>query len=233
MDEPHLAATVSGAVCLRSDAAARAADPAINAAFVAFHRNAGLIEPVRGRPRVSLGGGALVFSALSIAGVGGALFFAFFCFNTPDAPVNVTAVAPEVIYARPANERSMTDLAAQPNALVGDAFASVTPRADEATDANAASTARRGLEGAGEDILGAELLAQARLPDATANFAAAQRLGFAGGSFSRAGGTDLVAGYDAEELPTIPEPSTGAAVAIVAALLVASNKLIRRRPSQS
>ncbi|MBA3272508.1 MAG: hypothetical protein H0T11_01365 [Chthoniobacterales bacterium] len=63
------------------------------------------------------------------------------------------------------------------------------------------------------------------LPEGSANFAAAMRLGIAGGSQGRASENDVTVDYGAVEVPSIPEPASGIAIAVLIGVLVATRQL--------
>lgn len=199
------------------------ADPASGAA----------VAPTGGR---SVGPATWAFIALSAVGFAGGLLVAVFCFNTPDHAITVAAAhEPELIYTRPADATSTvvqfdasssrevegTADASTQNAAGGE-FASITtdaePHRSDAVDL-------------GSDA--AIILAQAPLPEATANFAAAERLGFVASAINHTGSDAITAGYSAEELPSIPEPGSGVAIAAGAVILLGAKTLTRKRRSQS
>jgi hypothetical protein len=202
--------------------------PAIRAAFVAFHRNAGLIAPLPRR----LGGGALAFSALALVGLAGGLFLAFFCFNTPEKPITIAASPPELIYTRPtATADEIPQFPPAGSREFENHFASLAQHAPGVVSADDASNERSRHEAAGDDDANTSelVIAQSSLPQAIENFAAAQRLGLTTGGVAHNGGNSLDAGYDAEELPTIPEPATGGIVAAGVAMLIAGRRISATR----
>lgn len=207
----------------RTESAREIADPAIAAAFLAFHRNAGLVAPPVRRQRSAMASGVWAFLALSVLGFGGGLFLAIFCFNNPEQTIKVTAVAPELIYARPGGEIPATAAGGAPIAQNGSDVEESAPAApaEPALAENEPLSIHRSADS--EPELSAEKwIAQAALPEATANFAAAQRLGLLGGPANHNGGNgDAFSSYDAVELPTIPEPSSGGLIAFGVAVLVA------------
>lgn len=217
--------------------AASQAHAAIHAAFIAFHRNAGSIPSIAPSRRLRIGGSAWTFLALSLVGFGGGLFLAFFCFNGPDQPITVAGVAPELIYTRPTASPEI----AQQNVNAGQNVASATiaPAGDHdgtaaAHDAVTVAARRRNSHGDVNDGDAGELVAaQTPLPPATANFAAAEKLGFAASGVNRSGGDALQVGFDAEELPSIPEPATGGTTAVALAMLIAARRFAGKRRAAS
>lgn len=212
-------------------------DPAITAAFFAFHRDAGLIAGSRRAGasglRAFLSGGGWAFLGLAVVGFAGGLLLAVFPFNTPEHPITVAAHASEMLYAKPATSDLDVATAALASTVAADEKSIAAKGSQLSGDEQAKAANRRfTADGANpeQELLATAANADAPLPDATANLAAAMRLGAAGiGEVSGRGGDGVTVGYDAVELPSVPEPGTGPMVAFCLAALISFSRAGKNR----
>lgn len=215
----------------RSDISAslrRDSDPAITAAFLAFHRHT-IGRGVRATRASLLGAGGWAFAALAVFGFGGGLMLASFSFNEEPQPSRIaTSRPPEMIYTAP----GQNDVAAERAVAVG----AQVPQVAAARMAEAAVSAdHEAVEQETENVNATSkteslfAFADAPLPTETMNFTAASRLIATGLAQLPTSGDVYETGYDAVELPMVPEASPGAIVASGLALLIAATHLVRRR----
>lgn len=217
----------------RGSGAVSPSDPAIAAAFAAFHRRAGFIS-AGASVRAFLTGGGWAFAGLALLSFAGGLFLARVSFNTPEHLITVAGHPPEMLYTKPqTTDIARSAAAAIPAAGAGETSiaAAAPPPLGEAEN----DTAVRRRDSSDRENLESELLAVAsgakgRLPDATANLEAALRLGAIGATQTNGrNGGDITVGYDAVELPSVPEPANGSIVAIGVAGLIGVTWLTRNR----
>ena len=209
-----------------------ASDAAVTAAFMRFHRKAGLVVSST-CARAFLGGGGWAFLGLAVISFTGGLLLALFPFNTPERPITIAGHAPEMLYTRPANN----DAGSSPAAVTAVAAAPETESAGKERQAIASETEQSHNQRVQLELASstAELAAlsvdgEAPLPDAATNLAAAMRLGAVTATHSGSrGGSDVAVGYDAVELPSVPEPATGWIVALGLGALIGFSKLVRTR----
>ena len=202
-------------------------DPAVTAAFVAFHRSTGGAAPLPARTRC-FSRGALGLTALAVLGFGGGLFLAFFSFNSPEASGSVVgARPPELIYTA----RTVADAPAEPAPAPEYAIS-------DSADAIAAPVfaLSRSAQSGPETSIWPE-------PNAESNHSFASSYGSGGGQAFAAitapsapgegpGGlapSDITTGFDALTAAPVPEPSTWATMISGAGLLLLVNRLKRRR----
>ena len=202
-------------------------DPTINAAFLAFHRHTAAKCAVLPR-RSLLGAGGWAFAALSVFAFGGGLMLASFSFNAePEASRAVAARPPEMIYTAPAEsggtpERATAVLPAGSAQQVVVAQMPVAP-GDEQQPIEPAE------EGQAEESQTMFAFTDPPLPMETMNFAAARRLAATGLAQLPSSDGGFETGYDAVELPMVPEASPGAIVAAGLVLLIAATHFVRAR----
>ena len=204
------------------------ADSAIRAAFVAFHRRTTSAGAAGRRRLAVLSGGGWAFLVLALVGFGGGLFLSSLSFSSPEASITIAGVAPEVLYVRPTGADPAAAAAAnQQEAQSRDhTFAAARPAGESAPEnreVRAPSTMDLAIE------IPAAVLAQVALPEMTANFAAAARLGAVRGHGPGTGAEPIESGYGAVEVPSIPEPATGLIVGIGLAALIAVQRFARKR----
>lgn len=147
--------------------------------------------------------------------------------------MTIGAFAPEMIYKRPAAaenalvaEHVASPVAESQNAL---AMLHAVTAQSSAEEEEPARQSTRELTAEAEQSAATNALAQNTLPEATANFVAAMRLHAIGGAQSGGTGSDITSGFAAEELPTVPEPAAGPAVALGVATLLGLQAFLRRR----
>lgn len=190
----------------------------------------------RRRRRLGAGGffagGASTFVILAVVGFGGGLFLADHLFNAPERAVAVAPVPPEVIYPRPMGPEAH-------------AFAALTPRIAPPLD-TPLTAANNAAPGAGTELkienfapqadeggdtkIGVSLVASQPLHlVASANFAALERLDLLQTQAIRGGGSELNSGYDAVELPSVPEPASIALIALYGLIVTGFHSVMRRR----
>ena len=203
-------------------------DPAVTAAFIAFHRKTGAIAASSQRSGYVSGGG-LALAVLAILGFGGGLFLALFSFNSPEGSPGTAAGRPrEMIYSAPANPEALpkspdapsyaasgeagfllpAPFEIRPHGLVPDDISSWPDFDRGAVDSFATSIASAG----GPMFAG---MSSALPASGSAN-------DLAGGGFSSAFGA--LTGAPAP----VPEPSTWATMLTGAGLLVFATRLKRR-----
>lgn len=201
-------------------------DPAIHAAFVAFHRNnTGALAAAPRKRSINRGGIAL--AALALLGFGGGLSLAFFAFNSPEKPANAVASrAPEIIYTAPARAAETGDTDAAPVFHLSErGLFATTPFELRAEDEPIPETSIwRGLDhdfadafagiGGAATASSLALAGQSALPAASALGAAT---------------AEITTGFDALTAAPVPEPSTWASMLSGAGLLLVFAKLKRRR----
>ena len=202
-------------------------DPAVHAAFLAFHRNLGTATRDNSR-KAFISRGGLALTLLTLLGFGGGLSLAVFSFNSPEQSRSAVAGRPpEIIYTAPA--------------------AAVAPEQTEPAPV---------YDAPGELPLLAETTFELRAPDQpvpeTSVWRDADRamLGSLGESYARGGGFsfatggeqsfpggsaladpagEITTGFGALNAAPVPEPSTWATMISGAGLLVLFGKLKRRR----
>lgn len=203
-------------------------DPAINAAFMAFHRHTA--AKCAGLPRRSLlGAGGWAFAALSVFGFGGGLMLASFSFNAEPEAVRVAAARPpEMIYTAPAESGHTPERA---TAVIGAATTQHIVAAVQTPVVTREEDQQIAPEEAGQAETSDALFAysDAPLPMETMNFTAATRLMATGLAQLPTSDGGYETGYDAVELPMVPEASPGAIVAAGLVLLIAATHFVRNR----
>ncbi|MFN2475948.1 MAG: hypothetical protein ABR526_06365 [Chthoniobacterales bacterium] len=210
-----------------------ASDPAIAAAFAAFHR--GTRQPRRhlyltASVRFLRGTGGAIVGLTAVAFAGG-LFLAYVPVSGPERSITIGAVAPETIYRRPmgAESRSTAPRERGPAAVPDYAVAMLhdAPAHSFAEEAGRLSTPE--LPPEAEQMIATASRAQNLLPEATANFAAAMHLNAIGGTQNGGSAAEITSGFAAEELPSVPEPAAGWTIAIGLATLLGLQRCFRRR----
>lgn len=202
-------------------------DPAVAAAFIAFHRNnAGAVAAAPRKRCINRGSVALAM--LALVGFGGGLSLAFFAFNSPEKPGSaVTARAPEIIYTAPAKavESPSADtapafhLSGERGLFAASAF-ELRAEDEPIPETSIWRGPDRDFAGAFAGIQGAAnvsslaVAAQSALPAASAVGAAT---------------ADITTGFDALTAAPVPEPSTWASMVSGAGLLLIFAKAKRRR----
>ena len=202
-------------------------DPAVNAAFIAFHKNVGKMHP-RDDHKAFISRGGLALAALAVLGFGGGLSLALFSFNSPDSPGSaVAARPPEIIYTAPAAAPPAEDAAPdQLYAAAGELplFANTTfeLRAQDQPVPETSIWRAHDHDGLGSF---------SRSPGAIGglSFAAAGEQGFSGGSTLDGPAADITGEFGALTAAPVPEPSTWATLISGAGLLVLFGKVKRRR----
>ena len=201
-------------------------DPAVTAAFIAFHRNTGgTASGAWRKPYVNRG--ALALAALAVLGFGGGLSLAIFSFNSPEGSRSpVAARPPEVIYTARMAVEAPSDAAAAPeysvtefaDPIAAPVFALAAPddRGPETSIwRDPISESSRSFGGsyasAGTPAFGG--ITEAMVPAEGPN-----------GS-----GSDITTGFDALTAAPVPEPSTWATMISGAGLLVLASRFKRRR----
>ncbi|MBA2269268.1 MAG: hypothetical protein H0W20_01555 [Chthoniobacterales bacterium] len=211
-------------------AAVRAgSDPAVTAAFVAFHRqHTPSLFARDGRENVP-SVASWVCLGLAAVSFGGGLFLASVSFNNnSDAPGTVAARAPEMIYLPPAEsaERALPVSDTAPRAA--SLMAKVDPQP------SLAQTTLRDVPPAESALTGFDKWSIASAsdpgsPDATANFTVAMRHSAAGYSLANASSDAVESAYAGIELPTVPEGDAAPFVCGGLALLIGLTHLRKRR----
>lgn len=221
----------------RPDPVPRASDPAVTAAFLAFHRAHTAPLGSRSSGRGLLSSSAWAFVGLAVVGFAGGLFLASVSFNHSE-PTSIAGARPaEMIYLPPAT-------AAEQPAISSTAALSSTAAIEDAVvvvdvASNEASVRRAKVEQSDEPIedpaAGSEaawnavLVSEAGVPDPTANFAAATRLAAAGYSLTPGDGDSIQSGSAGVEVPSIPEPAAAPILCAGLALLVGIKHLNNKR----
>ena len=204
-----------------------ASDPAVHAAFIAFHKNLGKLHP-RDVRKGFISRGGLALAALAILGFGGGLSLALFSFNSPDSPGGtVAARPPEMIYTAPAAAPPTEDAAPdQLYAAAGELplFANTTfeLRAQDQPVPEASIWRAHDHDGLGSF---------SRSPGALGgpSFAATGEQGLSGSSTLGDSAADITGEFGAFTAAPVPEPSTWATLISGAGLLVLFGKVKRRR----
>ncbi|MDQ6625570.1 MAG: hypothetical protein M3Y69_05430 [Verrucomicrobiota bacterium] len=208
-------------------------DPAIAAAFAAFHRR--VRQPARhaylaASARFFSGTGGAIFGLTFLAFAGG-LFLAHLSFTGPEHPLTIGPSAPELIYQRPAaaentalGERHDYAAAQAENVAAVSGHRALLTLGEGATKL----TAHQPLPTEAEQVAAAGNLTPDTLPEAIANFAAAMRLNGIGGSAGSGTASDITSGFAAEELPSVPEPAAGSTIAVGLAILLGVQRFVRR-----
>lgn len=214
----------------------RLPDPAIAAAFAAFHRATAPGCRFRfsaARRFVTSSAGA--FAALALAAFAGGLLLAHFSFNSSEHRLSIASLPPEIIYARPALAQgdllgTATVATAKVNAPVP---AAAQVQQSCGPDERAAGGSRQLAQDGEQNLLASGSFGRAPFPEATANFAAAMRLDGVGVAQARGGANDVTYGYAGVELPSVPEPATGPLTALSLAVLLAIHWVVRIRGKAS
>lgn len=202
-------------------------DPAVTAAFVAFHRSTGGTDQLAPR-KGYFSRGAVALASLAFLGFGGGLFLAFFSFNSPEGSSSPVAARPaEVIYTARAVAAASQDapvapeyaVSESPDAIAAPLFALAAPdRADPETSIWPDQRSEQYLAVGGSYISeGTPAFAGIGEPMAPAE-------GPSGLTPS-----DITVGFDALTAAPVPEPSTWATMISGAALLLVFGRLKRRR----
>lgn len=206
-----------------------ATDPAITAAFLAFHREhtpGALSRPI---PKNVLGLGGWIFVGLAIVGFAGGLFLASVSFNNSETSSIAGARPPEMIYLPPpaVAERAVAvtnDAASTAQTLMAKVDAPAAAQKIDADHTGGDST---------DDGLNAWSVGSTpdtALPDATANFSVAMRHTAAGHRLSNTSSSEgIESGYAGVELPMVPEPAAAPIIYLGLALLVGVKHLKKRR----
>lgn len=205
-----------------------ATDPAITAAFLAFHREHTHSAPAALIPRNVLGLGGWIFVGLAVVGFAGGLFLASVSFNNGETTSIAGARPPEMIYLPPPEvaERVVavtSDAAPNAERLMAQVDA---PVAEEKMEGDNAGTESRVGSVNAWSVASAS---DARFLDPTANFSAAMRHTAAGYSLSNTSSDGIESGYAGVELPMVPEPTATPIICLGLALLVAVKHLTKRR----
>lgn len=212
-----------------AQSAVHSSDSEIRAAFAAFHRRTVVAVIASQRRSSLLSGGGLAFMVLALVGFGGGLFLASFWPNIPEAIATVTGVAPELIYARPPAVGGPAERAIAAQESIPSDREVFNEATVVAAKADADSPSLRMTVGEAQlEIPPLGTLAQAALPETTANFAAGVRLGVIGQTSQSGNGDPVHSGYDAVEVPSIPEPAAGAIIGFCLVALIASRQLLNK-----
>ena len=202
-------------------------DPAVSAAFIAFHKNLGKVHS-RDDRKGFISRGGLALAALAVLGFGGGLSLALFAFNSPDGPRSaVAARPPEIIYTAPATLPPAED--AGPDQLYA-AAGELPSFADTRFELRAQDQAVPETSIAQAHHHGG-VASFGSLPGSLggAGFAALGEQAFPGGSMLDAPAADITGGFGALTAAPVPEPSTWATLVSGAGLLVLFGKFKRRR----
>ena len=202
-------------------------DPAVHAAFLAFHRNLGAATRDNSR-KGFISRGGLALTVLTLLGFGGGLSLAVFSFNSPERSSSAVAGrAPEIIYTAPAV--AVAPERTEP-APVYDAPGELPLLADTTFELRVPDQAvpeTSVWRDADRAMLGSFADSQAR--GGAFSFAGVSEQSFPGGSTLGAPAADITTGFDALTAAPVPEPSTWATLISGAGLLVIFGKLKRRR----
>ena len=202
-------------------------DPAVNAAFIAFHRNLDKLHPRAARTGFISRGG-LALAALAIVGFGGGLSLALFSFNSADSPgTAVAARPPEMIYTAPRPMPPAEDAA--PDQLYA-AAGELPPFANTTFELRA--TDRRVPDTSiwqAHDHRGVGSFSGAPGSLGGPSFAAVAEQGVSGGTTLGSPAGDIAGDFGALTAAPVPEPSTWATLISGAGLLVLFGKVRRRR----
>lgn len=178
-----------------------------------------------------------MFVGLALLGFAGGLFLARVSFNTPEHPINVADHPPEMLYTKPRTTDTAPRVVGRNPDTGADATsiaATARPVNETESDKAAGRPVPNDHANAESELLVLNSSAEAPLPDATANLAAAMRLGaIAATQVPGHRGGDVTVGYDGVELPSVPEPANGAIVAIGVAGLIGVSRLTRMRRRRS
>ena len=213
------------------DTVSCAADPEVRAAFLAFHR-----EHITGGQAFASGGnrlgsGSWVFVGLGLLGLGGGLLLAAISFNNPESTSIAGTRPPEMIYLPPASDPKTTVTAEEGTVETAkpatDTMLARTETEDPASSKPVDHEGDAAL--ANLDGWNVSLTSNPAFPDANTNFDVAMRYTAAGYALGSTKGDGTDAGYGAIELPSVPEPSTGAAACLGLALLIGVTHLKKRR----
>ena len=202
-------------------------DPAVHAAFLAFHRNLGTATRDTSR-KGFISRGGLALAVLTLLGFGGGLSLAVFSFNSPEQSRSAVAGrAPEIIYTAPAaavvaeqaEPRPVYDVPGELPLLADTTFGLRAP--DQPVPETSV------WRDADQAMLGSFGDSYARAGGFS--FAGVGEQSFPGGSTLGAPAADITTGFDALTAAPVPEPSTWATMISGAGLLVLFGKLKRRR----
>ena len=231
MASPHpfpRAGEVDRATAARRDADGGVSDPAVTAAFMAFHREQTPSLFARPGGQRAVGFGGWIFIGLALCGFGGGLFLASVSFNNPETTSIVAAARPpEMIYLPPEHS---AERAVAVNHSASRAEVVVTNAEDRAsTEKMVPEQLREASTLAGLDTWSVISLSGNAFPDASANFNVAMRHSAAGYSLENASTDGIESAYAGVELPSVPEPAAAPIVCCGLALLVGLTHLKRRR----
>ena len=230
METPRLSTAahpeIQFAGSLAAPAARTPSDPAVAAAFIAFHRNtAGMVQ--LGMRKRYMSRGAVALSALALLGFGGGLFLAFFSFNSPEGSGRTVAARPsEFIYtAGVVSDDSETASTAPSYGPIHDSTISAPVFALAARDESTSETSLW------RDAHGANLgfSAQPYGSDGMRAFAAIGPVS-AGAPRTSLESVGITSGFDAFTAAPIPEPSTWATMLTGLGLLILVGRGKRRGP---
>lgn len=208
------------------------ADPAVTAAFIAFHRSAGTDSLAPRRRYVNRG--TIALAALAFLGFGGGLFLALFSFNSPEGSSSRVAAArpPEVIYTAHAASEAPQDGPAAPDYAVAGSADPI-----EGTLFALAAPAQAAPETSSWSDFSSEPSHSIAGAYASGSYASAGAPAFAGSTEPAApaegpnglAASDISIGFDALTAAPVPEPSTWATMISGAGLLVLFGRVKRRR----
>ena len=202
-------------------------DPAVHAAFLAFHRILGTATRDDAR-KGFISRGGLALTVLTLLGFGGGLSLAVFSFNSPETTRSeVAGRAPEIIYTAPA--AAVVAEQAEPVPIY-EAPSELPLLADTAFELRAPDQPvpetsvwrdadRAMLASFGDSYARGGGFSFNSVPDQS----------FPGGSTLGGPAGDITSGFDALTAAPVPEPSTWATMISGAGLLVLFGKLKRRR----
>lgn len=202
-------------------------DPAVTAAFIAFHRSTGATHRSAAR-KGYFSRGAVALAALAFLGFGGGLFLAFFSFNSPEGSTSpVAARPPEVIYTARMVADAPQDTAAAPEYAVSEyndpikAAVLTLAAADRPSPETSIWPDQRSEQ---YRAVGSSYAS----PSAPAFAGISEPMAPAEGPNGLAP-SDITVGFDALTAAPVPEPSTWATMITGAALLLVFGRLKRRR----
>ena len=211
----------------RGDSDRATPDPAVTAAFLAFHREQtpALFAPPM--PRNRLGVGGWIYIALVLCGVAGTLFLASIPIYQPETSSTAAARPPEMMYLPPAESAER----ALPVVKTASRAETVVARVEEAPATSSTEPQQAAFDAtlAGFEPWSVASLANMKLPEATANFNVAMRHHAAGYSLGPASSDGVESAYAGVELPSVPEPAAAPIVCAGLALLLGVAHLKKRR----
>ncbi len=202
-------------------------DPAVSAAFIAFHKNLDKMHP-RDARKGFISRGGLALAALAVLGFGGGLSLALFSFNSPDRPGSaVAARPPEIIYTAPAAAAPAEDAAPEQLYQPAGELPSLAETKFELRTEDRAMAENSIWQPA--DHGGLSSFSGSRAADGGPSFAAIGEQAFPAGSTVPGPVADITGDFGALTAAPVPEPSTWATLISGAGLLVVFGKLKRRR----